>query len=132
MDKKIVILIVIFFLLLVYGSVKFQKLNPDVDYFSIYLQIADYDSVEANETSVLFTSQPGKIISGSTMIRNDGNKINKVEIFTEGELVKKGWLSISEFDFEIKPGEIKNIGIEIKIPENVEGNYDSKLRIESG
>ena len=65
------------------------------------------------------------------MIRNDKDKDKKVKIVAEGQLAENNWLEISEDSFKIKPQETKSIEITINIPQEAEGNYSSRLRIES-
>ena len=130
--KKIYILLIILLaiIMVIYGNIAI-KTNKSISYINIYLEISNITETKIQENNVYFSSPSNNQIKGSTMIRNDKDKDKKVKIVAEGQLAENNWLEISEDSFKIKTQETKSIEITINIPQEAEGNYSSRLRIES-
>jgi len=128
--KKIAFLIiglVILSFFLIYGNIKFEKIVSPARYINVYLNVSNYSDGWMNGNNIYFISEPGRVTRGSTIIKNNENKIVSIKLSLEGELVNMNILSISKNSFNLGPGKEENIEVFLSIPKDIQGSFSGKI-----
>lgn len=102
-----------------------------IDKKEIYTSVifSDHSGFDLNSSSLTFGMiLPGDSSLRSIVIKNDFNSDGKVSIGVQGGI--KDFLTVSENDFILKPGEEKEINFTVFAPdENLQRKYDGKIII---
>lgn len=122
--------ILIIVLLLLLGIILLTEYN-EIEKRSLYTSfvIADKIGFDLNKTALTF----GQINKGGGAnrginISNDNPYDVKVIIKVEGEISE--YISVSDNEFYLEPGEIKKLDFYVSVPEEIEkGKYDGSINI---
>ncbi|MEA3430526.1 MAG: hypothetical protein U9R08_04600 [Nanoarchaeota archaeon] len=129
-EKAIIILAIVILVVVAVSYLVYNMLKPDdIQVIDMTIKVGNYTGFDVNTSYLIFgTVVPGGYSKRSIKIKNIDDKKHNVEIVTEGEL--SDWTKISNNNFIINNGEIKDVDVTIFIPERSDmRKYDGKLAI---
>ena len=122
--------LLIFLLLIISVFLIFGEYNT-VEKKAVYTSfvVADNIGFDLNKTALTFGQfQKGGGAKRGINISNDNSYKIKAIVKVEGRI--KGYLSVSDNEFYLDPGELKNLDFFVSVPEDIEaGKYDGTVNI---
>jgi uncharacterized membrane protein len=130
--KLLFIAFTVVLFLVCWGSIGIMtQREVGISYVDIHLEITNHTSSRMIDGTLFFYAEQGKSTGGEITIRNEGNKTREISISLSGEMVEKGWFTISESKFNLNAGEKRPVSITAKIPENTRGNYTAQIVVQT-